>query len=986
VVQTRIADRYEILGDIGAGGMGVVHRARDERLGRVVAIKLLPQSAVGDEHARRRLMREARAAAGLEHPGIVHVYDVGETPDGGAFLVMELVKGKSLRQHCEAGTLALPKRLAALVEIGRAIAFAHEQGFVHRDIKPDNVMIRDDGRAVVLDFGLAKSANEESATVTAKGSFVGTPAYMAPEQARGGEIDSSVDQFALAVTVFEALTGDLPWKGTSAIEIVSEILQGTPRCMRDLSPGLPLQLDDAIARALEKDPRDRFPSMSAFADALETAAAVLEPAKPSLGKLAHADTVAAPIADTIPAAVPSAARAASVSASVRPSAPRSKAAPKSALRWLALGGIAIAAAAGAGLGMRSRDKDAPPPPNVLADPTSTLACPTFKAVADDFAPDDVGWLGASASQLACERAQLVLGSSMRTKGPPDLLGLSRMPSKDFPLNPYASDMRDRTLAQAANASAWLDGSVEFHGDNFHVDITLRTKDGSPLGHGEGNALVLSHAVSKALEPIALPQGNAEFLKSWYGGASLGGVLLFHDLAVNVIVENSPALKEDCELLAARNDLGSMAPFVRALCAAQTNAPLPPAPKLDASTLPALTITASALRLYPMDDARRRELQDAARTLESRLMEADAGDARAIVAATAAEIWYATGSSDEARRLALVAVEASPKLVDLRGTPWHRAAFTSTDHNILASHAGWLTWDPFSQANITRELIHDGASLEGSHRAAVLARSGYWLEEYGHALILFGDLVKAGSVAAVVGDPTIDVELTAAQGSIGKAFAMAADRLTKLPATFAMSRKATYLALALARLGILLEQPVPAMDDFVTRFIAADPPVLTHGVVPLFNALGACLLAKSVTQRCVRRLRTMYDNGYFGAAFGPVGPILAGGEAFAAGDWKIAAAAWRTMFLTSIFTTEPLRDVVTMAFEHAGELDLAEKSDLPALDPRRPLSLAVVRSADRADKRGDTAKAKELAQRIVDKWSASDERPPCVDRMRKILAK
>lgn len=112
----------------------------------------------------------------------------------------------------------------------------------------------------------------------------------------------------------------------------------------------------------------------------------------------------------------------------------------------------------------------------------------------------------------------------------------------------------------------------------------------------------------------------------------------------------------------------------------------------------------------------------------------------------------------------------------------------------------------------------------------------------------------------------------------------------------------------------------------------------------------------------------------------------GADAYAAADWKNAAAQWRTMFLTSIFTTEPLRNVVTTAFERANEIDLAEKSDQPALDPQRPVTLAVVRAADRAAKRGDVAKAKELAQRVVDKWSAADERPPCVDRMRKILAK
>src|SRR6516162_271148 len=141
-VGERVADRYVLIGELGAGGMGLVFRARDERLGRDVAVKVLPPSTVGDEQARRRLLREARAAAGLEHPGIVHVYDVGETPEGGAYLVMELVKGRSLRDAIATGALTTLERLAVIVDVGRALAFAHERGFVHRDIKPDNVMIR----------------------------------------------------------------------------------------------------------------------------------------------------------------------------------------------------------------------------------------------------------------------------------------------------------------------------------------------------------------------------------------------------------------------------------------------------------------------------------------------------------------------------------------------------------------------------------------------------------------------------------------------------------------------------------------------------------------------------------------------------------------------------------------------------------------------------------------------------------------------------
>src|SRR5687767_9538114 len=152
----RIADRYELLSELGAGGMGVVWRARDHRLGRDVALKLLAPGAVGNDVARARLVREARAAAGLQHEGIVHVYDVGETDDGGAFLVMELVSGRSLRELLEDGALSLVAKVEVILDIATALAYAHEQGIIHRDVKPDNVLIRKNGRPVVLDFGLAK--------------------------------------------------------------------------------------------------------------------------------------------------------------------------------------------------------------------------------------------------------------------------------------------------------------------------------------------------------------------------------------------------------------------------------------------------------------------------------------------------------------------------------------------------------------------------------------------------------------------------------------------------------------------------------------------------------------------------------------------------------------------------------------------------------------------------------------------------------------
>jgi serine/threonine-protein kinase len=257
--------------------MGEVVRARDPKLDREVALKVLPAKAIGDARARERLIREARAAAKLAHAGIVHVYDVGETEEGGAFLVMELVHGINLRDLVARGGAGVAEILRVIVECARALAFAHRAGAVHRDVKPDNIMIRDDGRAALLDFGLAKSLTADLVPLTDEGLVLGTPAYLAPEQACGGEVDGRADQFALAVTAYEALTGRLPWSGTSVAAVLAEILRDRAQPPSTLAPRLPEELDAVLARAMQKSPADRYRDLDAFADALQEVAAVVGP-------------------------------------------------------------------------------------------------------------------------------------------------------------------------------------------------------------------------------------------------------------------------------------------------------------------------------------------------------------------------------------------------------------------------------------------------------------------------------------------------------------------------------------------------------------------------------------------------------------------------------------------------------------------------------------------------------------------------------------
>jgi serine/threonine-protein kinase len=274
-------ERYTIEAPIGQGGMGSVYRAFDERLGRRVALKVISDPAAGPD-ANARLVREARAAAALDHPNAISIFDVGEA-GGTPYIVMELVSGKTLRSAVEAGTIPLATRLEWLVAVARALDAAHRRGLVHRDIKPENVMVRDDGVVKVLDFGIARRssgsidphAGTESpaiATLTIAGVRLGTPIYMAPEQIRDQALDGRADQFAWGVLAFELLAGKPPWRvSNDAFAVVASILTDEPDGSELDKAGAPGGVRDVILRALSKRPEARFATMDELLRALTAA-------------------------------------------------------------------------------------------------------------------------------------------------------------------------------------------------------------------------------------------------------------------------------------------------------------------------------------------------------------------------------------------------------------------------------------------------------------------------------------------------------------------------------------------------------------------------------------------------------------------------------------------------------------------------------------------------------------------------------------------
>src|SRR5262249_21439292 len=285
---TRIA-HYQIIEPVGGGGMGTVYKAHDEKLDRIVALKVLPPDAVAHEDRRRRFLQEARAASALNHPHILTIYEIGEA-NSRPYIAMEYIQGETLREKIASRSLSIATALDIALQVAEGLGKAHENGIVHRDLKPENLMITSDGYAKILDFGLAKliarekpAVDSEEKTVvqvkTRPGTILGTINYMSPEQILGRKVDHRSDVFSFGIVLYEMTAGLRPFSSENDVDTMHAILHEEPRAPHIVSSNLPRELHRIIIRALAKQPKDRYQSITELTSEIRTLKRNLESGK-----------------------------------------------------------------------------------------------------------------------------------------------------------------------------------------------------------------------------------------------------------------------------------------------------------------------------------------------------------------------------------------------------------------------------------------------------------------------------------------------------------------------------------------------------------------------------------------------------------------------------------------------------------------------------------------------------------------------------------
>ena len=962
--------RYVILEELGEGGHGVVYRAHDEEGGRDVALKILRLSS---PTAVRRMRREARATAGLDPVRIAQVYEIGQTSEGQMFLAMEYVPGRTLRELLRGGAvIERGEALRVLGEIATTLGEAHRAGIVHRDVKPENVIVRGDGRVVLLDFGIAKQieatgdAAAATTQLTSDGALIGTPAYLAPEQALGKEVGPGVDQFALAVTAFELLTGTLPWTATEVTRVLAQLLAETPPAASTLNETLPESYDAVLWRALSKRPGERFSSVEEFVAALRGAE--------------RGNVVAPSAGQTLEEPVP---LDAPETRAVSPASPPTHSWPRVALGAF----VVLGALGGGGALIRARRGSSPEPPRaaratpaLVISQDSPLACPIFEVAG--VAELDT-WIGAAASTLACGRAKWFLGGrDDRVLPPAALLDAPVQPTADIPKLYDVPGQRGRTLEVAKKRGLpYLDGRVARERDSWRLDLFVRAPDGTEIARATGiEASQLLRAVKSGMTRLWQPGSLAPAridpeVATWTALPDIEAGLTELDL-----VDQAVDPGEACATIERRaGALGSAFYRLHANCDGPGLDAGPPA--LDESSPPALVASLMAA-LFAGSPPPVEELRRLAGKLEELRAAEPSRFGRAKLADATGTLWSVLLEKDRAQTLFLAALVDDPLLFDawtFVAGPESRLASSTAARSFAAS---WFPYDPafltHSSSGLSDEL---DARLHDARLAYLLFPNLTRVLYLGRALAEAGqeDEVRALTAIAPAGlaspDPVQAPMLLAFVDLHDGRFSLALQRFESA-GLFGLYQT-SILAEILGRRTLesaKWAQEMLAMGDAQARSVTA----ATASIALCMNA------GRGLASRCLERVDALSANDNLWGSDG--GALLQGAKRYAVADLRGAVDAWRPLVGTS--SDDVARLLPTEAFERVGERGLAARVDARKLKYRyfAGVSDATPREARRALEQGDRARARELAQKVVTAWEVADATVPAVAEMRALLAK
>lgn len=952
--EQRVAGRYVVEAPLGKGGMGEVLRARDLRLDRSVALKVLPQAMLGDGYARARLLREARAAAALDHPNIVHVYDVGEADEGAAYIAMELVRGRTLRAMLSDGPVETSLVARITGEVASALTAAHRAGFVHRDVKPDNVMVRDDGRAVVLDFGLAKPVERDAMLLTADGSIVGTPAYLSPEQSRGEPLTGASDQFALAVTAFELLTGRLPWVGQTAMAVLAAIVADAPLGASSLRPALPTAVDGVFERALSKTGADRYPDCVTFADAL---ALSLRAGSSELGLLETAHASATPVPRvTTPTADPAARSS------------RRAVWLVGTLTVLVVGGVAWTFSGGA------PTADSTPPLGALGR-EDVIACPILEI---EGAGSEEGWLGAAVGSAICDRAVWMLdGRTERTRSPADLLELPTTPGDGAAPDVFvAPDARERTeRAAARTASAVVRGTLRRSGGTLEARLELE-RAGRRVGHVEARGTVREIAVAATdawREAGVLPAQAMldDEVARWTLVSDPRAALALHDLRASERAMDDTT--EACRVLTDPDRA------VDPLVLATTGCPGHEAVVRHAGMSPPQLAVAAHLA-EPLDPSAIAAIERARAEETSELGRGRLATAHAL----------ALASSDSERALEIMLVAAPLRRRD-GAELWMNLSFwanrTTMGPTISQAYSEWAPADPDAWA--TRALVAPlGGRLELLRRAhAVAPHNTSAAADLAFASLAAGSTVGARAVAAELADggddlrfvaEMISIVATSAEGRISAARERALALIESIEHPVTYRRQDYYLVDWVVELAVMTGDRTLA--DAYLRRVLAEPELgrwsdhtLAHDQwVAMLAAVGSPALGREV----IALLHTQR-------------PSVLAVRALLAGDRAEASRHFRQILVVEHFAALPfLAAVGSPVLESEGSPEVAARVDDLLIQEHglfHGVGSAHIRAARRLARSGDGPGAAAMATRVVDALASSDMDLPVLAEMRAIAA-